>query len=37
MLDRYRRMDSDAPERDALREAILRTVNGIAAGLQNTG
>jgi phosphoenolpyruvate carboxylase len=37
MLDRYRRMDGDAPERDALREAILRTVNGIAAGLQNTG
>jgi phosphoenolpyruvate carboxylase len=37
MLDRYRRMDGDAPERTALREAILRTVNGIAAGLQNTG
>jgi phosphoenolpyruvate carboxylase len=37
MLDRYRHMEPDAPERTALREAILRSVNGIAAGLQNTG
>ncbi|HEX6537771.1 MAG TPA: phosphoenolpyruvate carboxylase [Candidatus Dormibacteraeota bacterium] len=37
MLARYRDLPADAPSRPALLEAILRTVNGIAAGLQNTG
>jgi phosphoenolpyruvate carboxylase len=37
MLARYRRLDEGDPERPALLEAILRSINGIAAGLQNTG
>jgi phosphoenolpyruvate carboxylase len=37
MLARYRQLDESDPERPALLEAILRSVNGIAAGLQNTG
>jgi phosphoenolpyruvate carboxylase len=37
MLSRYRALDERDPERPALLEAILRSVNGIAAGLQNTG
>ena len=37
MLARYRALAENDPERPALLEAILRSVNGIAAGLQNTG
>lgn len=37
MLSRYRALPADDPGRAALLEAILRSVNGIAAGLQNTG
>jgi phosphoenolpyruvate carboxylase len=37
MLARYRALDEADPQRAALLEAILRSVNGIAAGLQNTG
>jgi len=37
MLARYRALDETDPQRQALLEAILRSVNGIAAGLQNTG
>jgi phosphoenolpyruvate carboxylase len=37
MLARYRALDEADPQRTALLEAILRSVNGIAAGLQNTG
>ena len=37
MLARYRTLDETDPQRPALLEAILRSVNGIAAGLQNTG
>ncbi len=37
MLSRYRALADGDPERPALLEAILRSVNGIAAGLQNTG
>jgi phosphoenolpyruvate carboxylase len=37
MLARYRALDEADPQRPALLEAILRSVNGIAAGLQNTG
>jgi phosphoenolpyruvate carboxylase len=37
MLARYRQLPADDPSRPQLLEAILRTVNGIAAGLQNTG
>jgi phosphoenolpyruvate carboxylase len=37
LLRRYRDMDENDPARAELLEAILRSVNGIAAGLQNTG
>ncbi|MGH7687837.1 MAG: phosphoenolpyruvate carboxylase [Candidatus Dormibacteria bacterium] len=37
MLARYRELPADDESRPALLEVILRTVNGIAAGLQNTG
>jgi phosphoenolpyruvate carboxylase len=37
MLLRYRSLPETDPERPDLLEAILRSVNGIAAGLQNTG
>lgn len=37
MLARYREFPPDDPARPALLETLLRTVNGIAAGLQNTG
>ena len=37
LLRRYRQCTPDDPARGNLLEAILRTVNGIAAGLQNTG
>lgn len=37
MLARYRALDERDPGRAQLLEALLRTVNGIAAGLQNTG
>jgi len=37
MLREYRSMPPDDPARREVFEAILRTINGIAAGLQNTG
>ncbi|MFN2568461.1 MAG: phosphoenolpyruvate carboxylase [Candidatus Dormibacteria bacterium] len=37
MLRQYRSMPEDDPRRQEVFEAILRTINGIAAGLQNTG
>ncbi|HEY8674933.1 MAG TPA: phosphoenolpyruvate carboxylase, partial [Candidatus Dormibacteraeota bacterium] len=37
LLHRYRACADDDPARGELLQAILRTVNGIAAGLQNTG
>ena len=37
LLARYRGMSMTDPERDDVLQAILRSVNGIAAGLQNTG
>jgi phosphoenolpyruvate carboxylase len=38
MLRRLRALpDPDAPEADALREVLVLTINGIAAGLRNTG
>jgi phosphoenolpyruvate carboxylase len=37
LLRRYRGSAEDDPARQTLLRAILRTVNGIAAGLQNTG
>jgi len=37
LLHRYRRAGRRRPEQDALLFAILLTVNGIAAGLRNTG
>lgn len=37
MLARYRALAPDDPARAELLETILRTINGIAAGLQNTG
>ncbi len=37
MLRRLRSMPADSPEADALREAVVLTINGIAAGLKNTG
>jgi phosphoenolpyruvate carboxylase len=37
MLARYRDLPPDDAARPALLETLLRTVNGIAAGLQNTG
>lgn len=37
MLARYRALAAEDPARGELLEAILRTINGIAAGLQNTG
>lgn len=37
LLARYREMSTTDPERDDVLQAILRSVNGIAAGLQNTG
>ncbi|MCX6065136.1 MAG: phosphoenolpyruvate carboxylase, partial [Chloroflexi bacterium] len=37
MLRRLRSMPADSPEAEALREAVVLTINGIAAGLKNTG
>ena len=38
MLRRLRALaDPEGPEGEALREVIVLTVNGIAAGLRNTG
>ena len=37
LLARYRGMSASDPEKDDVLRAILRSVNGIAAGLQNTG
>ena len=37
LLARYRGMSVDDQQRDDVLRAILRSVNGIAAGLQNTG
>ena len=37
LLGRLRRMEADDPARQETLEAILRSVNGIAAGLRNTG
>jgi phosphoenolpyruvate carboxylase len=37
LLRELRALPADAPERRGYLEAVLRTINGIAAGLQNTG
>ena len=37
LLQRYREMPETDPERELLLETILRSVNGISAGVQNTG
>jgi phosphoenolpyruvate carboxylase len=37
LLRELRRLPPDDPERPAHLQAVLRTINGIAAGLQNTG
>jgi phosphoenolpyruvate carboxylase len=37
LLRRFRSLSPDAPEARALRESIALSVNGVAAGLQNTG
>ena len=37
LLSRIRDLPNDDPEYDELLEAILRSVNGVAAGLRNTG
>ena len=37
LLQRYRSMPESDPERETVLENILRSVNGIAAGVQNTG
>jgi phosphoenolpyruvate carboxylase len=37
MLRRLRSLSPDDPESESLREAVVLTINGIAAGLKNTG
>lgn len=37
LLRRYRAMSPEDPQRQVVLEAILRSINGVAAGLQNTG
>ncbi len=37
LLRQYRALDEDSPEAQTLLEAIFQTINGIAAGLKNTG
>jgi phosphoenolpyruvate carboxylase len=37
LLRRLRSLSSDGPEQEELREALLVTVNGVAAGMRNTG
>jgi phosphoenolpyruvate carboxylase len=37
MLRRLRSLPETSPEAQALREAVVLTINGIAAGLKNTG
>jgi phosphoenolpyruvate carboxylase len=37
LLRELRRLPADDPKRSAHLQAVLRTINGIAAGLQNTG
>lgn len=37
LLRELRGLPAEAPEREGYLEAVLRTINGIAAGLQNTG
>ena len=37
MLRRLRSLPENSPETESLREAIILTINGIAAGLKNTG
>ena len=37
LLRRYRRLNDESEEADALKQAIFVTINGIAAGLKNTG
>ena len=37
MLRRLRSQPQDSPEAESLRDAIILTINGIAAGLKNTG
>jgi phosphoenolpyruvate carboxylase len=37
LLRRLRGLPEDAPEREALRALVAVTINGVAAGLQNTG
>jgi len=37
LLRELRQLDSDAKDRDAVLEATLATINGIAAGMKTTG
>ena len=37
LLRRWRALPPDAPEREEVRRVLALTVNGVAAGLQNTG
>jgi phosphoenolpyruvate carboxylase len=37
LLRRWRSLPPDAPERETVRQVLALTVNGVAAGLQNTG
>jgi phosphoenolpyruvate carboxylase len=37
LLGRLRSLPEGAPDREAVRAALLVTVNGIAAGMRNTG
>jgi phosphoenolpyruvate carboxylase len=37
LLRRLRTLDEDAPERSEVQRLVALSVNGIAAGLQNTG
>lgn len=37
LLRRWRSLPPDAPEREEARRVLALTINGVAAGLQNTG
>ena len=37
LLRRLRQSPADSPDANALRQAVLLSINGVAAGMQNTG